>query len=382
MKIAYIGQKGIPTAYGGVERHVEGLSTQMAKLGHEVFVYARPYYTKTNLKKYKKVNIINLPSLRTKHFDAISHTLIASLHALFKRYDIIHYHGVGPSLLAFIPRIFKPTAKVITTFHCLDRKHEKWNWLAKKFLTWGEWAACKFSHQTIAVSQDIADYCLTRYHRRAVYLPNAVALPDRGRSTDKIKKFGLKSKSYFVIVSRLIQHKNIEEAIRVFAENPELKLVIVGDGFYTDDYVKKIKSLAKGCENIIFTGNQTGEALEQLYRNALAFVLPSRNEGLSISVLEAMSHKLPVIVRNIPGHQEFIRQRLVIHYKTENQLARIVKNLTAKPEPYFKVGAKAFCFIKENYSWDKVARETDYLYGQFFNGPSLVTMLKRLFNWK
>ncbi|NLC31207.1 MAG: glycosyltransferase, partial [Candidatus Moranbacteria bacterium] len=45
MKIALIGQKGIPAKFGGVERHVEELAGEMVKKGHQVFVYARNNYT-------------------------------------------------------------------------------------------------------------------------------------------------------------------------------------------------------------------------------------------------------------------------------------------------------------------------------------------------
>ena len=125
MKIAMIGQKGIPVRYGGIERHVQELSLKLNKLGHSVFVYTRPYYTNKNLKEFKGVNLISLPSIHTKHLDAISHTFLATLDALRKDYDIIHYHGVGPSLLSWIPRIFKPRVKVVVTFHCIDRRHKK-----------------------------------------------------------------------------------------------------------------------------------------------------------------------------------------------------------------------------------------------------------------
>ena len=44
MKIAMVGLKGIPATYGGVERHVEELSMELAKRGHDVLVFCRPWY--------------------------------------------------------------------------------------------------------------------------------------------------------------------------------------------------------------------------------------------------------------------------------------------------------------------------------------------------
>ena len=71
MKIAFIGQKGIPMTFGGVEKHVERLAVGMAELGHEVFVYTRPWYSSGKKKKYKGVNLISLRSIRTKNLDTI-----------------------------------------------------------------------------------------------------------------------------------------------------------------------------------------------------------------------------------------------------------------------------------------------------------------------
>ena len=91
MRIYFIGQKGMPTLSGGIEKHVEFVAKGMAKEGHEVFVYTRPYYTDKNLKTFEGVNLISLPTIRSKNFDAIFHTFLASIHVLFQRADIIHY---------------------------------------------------------------------------------------------------------------------------------------------------------------------------------------------------------------------------------------------------------------------------------------------------
>ena len=80
-KIAFIGQKGIPVSQGGVERHVEELSIRLARNGHDVYVYTRPHFTPKEYKKYEEVNLISLPSLRTKNLDAITHVFISILSA-------------------------------------------------------------------------------------------------------------------------------------------------------------------------------------------------------------------------------------------------------------------------------------------------------------
>jgi len=85
MKIALIGQKGIPVTHGGgVEKHVENLAVRLVELGHEVIVYTRHGYTDKRLKEYKGVKLVGLPSVPTKNLDAISHTFLAALDVIFR----------------------------------------------------------------------------------------------------------------------------------------------------------------------------------------------------------------------------------------------------------------------------------------------------------
>ena len=57
MKIAMLGQKGIPATYGGIERHVEELATRFVDRGHEVTVYCRPHYTRVR-GEYRGVRLV------------------------------------------------------------------------------------------------------------------------------------------------------------------------------------------------------------------------------------------------------------------------------------------------------------------------------------
>lgn len=250
MKIAYIGQKGIPSRFGGVETHVEELSTRMAKNGHDVFVYARKNYTSKNIKKHKGVNIINLPSIPSKHLDAISHTFLASIHALFQNFDIIHFHSIGPSILSFIPRIFGGKTRVIGTYHCQDYYHKKWGSFARFSLRLGEWMICRMPHKTIAVSKVIRSLVKNKFQKNLIFIPNGANVK-KTEKIDILSRWNLEPQKYIVSVSRLIKHKGVHYLIKAFLElekrnlSKNKKLVIVGDGFYTDTYVQKIKALAK-----------------------------------------------------------------------------------------------------------------------------------------
>ena len=365
MKIAYIGQKGIPTKQGGIEKHVEELSTRLARMGFDISVYSRPHYTSVDKKNYthKKVNVINVPSLNTKNLDAITHTLMASIHAVTKGYDIIHYHGVGPSLLSWIPRIFSPKSKVMVTFHCTDRLHKKWGIFAKLMLTLGEWTSCKFPHQTITASKILQGYCEKHYKTKTNYIPNGVSVK-KGKDTEILKKLGIKKGGYLLTVSRLIQHKGIHTLIKAYNQlQTNKKLVIVGDGSKTDSYVKQLKKISENNKNIIFAGRHEGNDLSTIFKNAYTFIQPSESEGLSIALLEAMNYGVPLIISDIDENKEPTNgNALEFNNKNHMDLARQI-NFAIKHPNFIKEKAQA---AKKHaikyYNWNDIARKTANLY--------------------
>lgn len=361
-----IGQKGIPSQGGGVEAHVEELSTRLFKAGHEVIVYTRPSYSDKNSKEYKGVKLISLPSIKTKNLDAISHTFLACLDLIFKRrkVDIVHFHAIGPSSLIFLIRIFRPSIKVVSTFHCQDYYHQKWSFFAKLYLKLGEYACCKFSNKTIAVSKELKKYAENKYGSKIVYIPNGVNRPEILETDEIVKLWGLKKDDYILIVSRLVRHKGIHHLIKAYKEiKTDKKLVIVGEGAYTDDYVQEIKNLSNENKNIIFTGKQSGKVLGELFSNAYLFVQPSEYEGLSIALLEAMSYALPVIISDIPENLESA-QNNGLKFENKNYLdlkKQLVYAINNKEE-IKKMGRNSRERVTREYDLDKLSKETIELY--------------------
>ncbi|NNE08614.1 MAG: glycosyltransferase, partial [Gemmatimonadetes bacterium] len=148
--IAILGSKGIPPTFGGIEHHVSHLAHRLAGQGFRIKVYARSYYTQLE-GRYQGLEIIRLPSVYTKHLDAISHTALATLHMMLQPVDVAHYHAQGPSIFALLPRLFG--IRTVTTVHGLDWKREKWGSFAKRCLQIGEYASARFPTRTIAVSR-------------------------------------------------------------------------------------------------------------------------------------------------------------------------------------------------------------------------------------
>lgn len=363
MRIAFIGQKGIPARQGGVETHVEYLSYRLADRGHDVFVYSRRNYSKEKL-FYRGISRVRIFSVPTKNLDSITHTFFSSIHALFSGYDVIHYHGVGPSLLSWIPRVFAPRTKVVSTFHCRDQFHKKWSWFARFFLSLGEWASVTFPHETIVVSKSLRDFVWKKYHKKAIYIPNGCAILETDRQ-DVLPVFGIEAEKYVLAVSRLVKHKGIHTLIEAFQklDRADLKLVIVGDTSFTDDYVSELKKQAADNENVIFAGFQTGEELAQLYHNALLFVHPSEAEGLPINVLESLRHGLPTILSNIEESLEASGGYAYFFEKgnaddLNRQLRRVLRRIRIA-QGVARAGQK---YVQVTYDWESISLSIEELY--------------------
>ncbi len=347
---------------------MEELAARLARRGNEVYVYVRNNYTAKEMRAYRGITLIHLPSIPTKNLDAITHTFLATLHVLFCRYDIVHYQAIGPASLSWIVKILKPRTVVVATYHCKDYFHQKWSTFAKVYLKIGEYVTCTIPDRTIAVSHVLGEFIMDKFKREASVIPNGFHVSQTGND-DLLKEWGLKKDGYILSVSRLIRHKGIHYLINAYKKLDEekltggKKLVIVGEGSYTDDYVKELENISASNPNIIFTGARTGEALRQLFSHAYLFVQPSESEGLSIALLEAMGYGKAVLVSNIPENMEVIAQTGFCFQSGDvKDLAGKLGDLIQNEGMVRREGIKGKEEVEERYNWENIASSTEAVY--------------------
>lgn len=366
MKIALIGQKGIPAKSGGVDRHVESLVYHLVSEDKTFYAYNRKGYLKgSENKEMKGVNIINIPYINTKNLAAITHSFLSVIHTMFKSVDVIHFHGIGPSILVWIPKIFTPKIKVVCTLHSFDYGNDKWGGFAKFMLKMGEKIMSKYADEVIVLTSLMADYLKKTYNRESSIIPNGAFIKNVN-SSDSLKQFNIEPQKYIVSVSRLIRLKGIQYLIKAFKDlkdnnsiEKDIKLVIVGDG----EYLKELKKMAENRDDIVFTGNQSGQTLAELYANAKLFVQASETEGLSISLLEAMAYGLAILASEIPANKEAaadtaiyfqsksissLKEKLASIFKDDNIINDLAKQAKTRAETV--------------YDWKKISAETLKLY--------------------
>lgn len=366
-----IGAKGLPglrPVGGGIEVHVERLSRHLAGRGHEITVYVRKYANPLEKKTHKGLKLVTLPSWNRKNLDTITHVFLASWHAIVQDYDIIHYHGIGPATLAWIPRLFSRSSRVIVTFHSRDQFHEKWGLLAKVYLAMAEWASVKLPHATIAVSHNIQLLCSMLFRgRRTYYVPNGVEFAPKNPGAQELKRFGLKKGRYFLQLARLVPHKAQDDSIKAFLSlETQDKLVIAGSAAFDDaKYLEDLKKMAKKDKRIVFTGHQSGVILKQLIANCRAVVHPSRSEGLSIAILEAMSYGKLVIMSDIQPNLELIgHSGIAIQVGDVQALGTALGWALENPDLVKRRGERAKEIVHRLYSWESIAKRVEKVYNQ------------------
>lgn len=369
--IAFIGQRGVPATIGGIEHHVEEIGSQLVARGHKVTVYTRASYTANRVTEHRGIRVRYIPTAPTKHLEALVHSGLSTGVAMLPgadRADILHYHAIGPSVFTPLPRALTKRG-VVLTIHGLDHDRDKWGFGARAALKSAGWISAHVPHATITVSRNLADYYLRRYGRVAHYIPNGVATPVRRAPQRITEAFGLQGGDYALFVGRLVPEKAPNLLVRAFRRvDTTARLVIAGGSSFTDQYVRELEALAARDPRVLLVGPVHGEVLDELYTNAALFVLPSRLEGLALTLLEAASYRLPLVTSDIPPNREVIGEggpgSRIFASGDELGLAAALtatlRNLEAARSDAARLGDR----VVVEYDWDAATGATEEVYEQ------------------
>lgn len=365
LKIAYIGQRGIPPTFGGIERYVDEIVRRLPKHEAETYTYCRRHYVENNYVDYTKQLFV--PSLETKGLEAFSHSFFSSADSLRHNFDIIHFQALGPSLFSCIPKIIG--TKIVVTIHGLDWERAKWGQVAKSILKLGDWMAGHSASALISVSKKLKNYYEDKYKTPVFYIPIGFSEPKFVEINEIYKNFGLEPFQYLLFLNRLVPEKGAHYLIEAFKniKQENFKLVIAGSSFQGDTYVDTLKKMAGDDYRIIFTDHVSRQMVHELYSNAYLFVLPSELEGMPAVVLEALSHKCPVLISDIEENLAVIKTEDRLYGFTHKNkdvvdLERQVRFLLEHPGSVRELRQPGYDFVYQNYSWDKAVQMTYDVY--------------------
>ncbi len=356
MKLAMIGHKDFPSRSGGVEVVVYELATRLVRQGCEVTVYNRGRKRGDNHGVWEGVEYRRSPTVQKSGFNAMLYSLTATLQAIPRRYDLLHYHAAGPSVMLVLARLFG--VKTVATVHGLDWQRAKWGAWASAYLRLGEWVIARYANEVIVLSQGMQEYFQSTYNRRTNLIENGIVPIEYAPGDEIFRRWGLERDGYVLFLGRIVPEKGLHYLIRAFKKcKTEKKLVIAGE-VPDDQYGRELLALARGCKRICFAGFAEGRALRELYSNCTLYVLPSEVEGLALSLLEAMSVGARCMTSDIPENATVLSDfgttfRSGDEKSLYEKLQEALKSSGENPRREEQIR-----YIKENYNYELVEEKT------------------------
>jgi glycosyltransferase involved in cell wall biosynthesis len=358
VRVAFIGGRGVVSKYSGIESYYEQAGHELARLGHEVTVYCRSYFTPP-MDTHNGMRVRRLPTIRSKHLETVVHTLLSTAHAMTSDYDVVHYHCLGPALFSFLPRL--AGKKTVVTVQGLDWQRGKWGRIASRILRWGEAAAVASPDATMVVSRTLQQHYRQQYKRDTIYVPNGATVAPR-RLPRKLIEWDLLADNYVLFLGRFSPEKNCHLLINAFENlHTDMKLVLAGGSSHSDSYVKSLRR--HESDKIRFLPWVSGSDLEELLSNAALFVLPSELEGLSLALLDAMAAGVCVLTSDIPENNEVVDGAgFTFHRGDQADLERMLDLLIHNPELRRQSAARERQRIQGEYLWPEIARSIEKAY--------------------
>jgi len=360
VRVAFIGGRGLISKYSGIESYYEQAGHELARLGHEVTVYCRSYFTPPiPTHTHNGMRVCRLPTIRSKHLETFVHTLLSTAHAMTSDYDVVHYHCLGPALFSFLPRL--AGKKTVVTVQGLDWQRGKWGRIAARVLRWGEAAAVSLPDATMVVSRTLQQHYHQQYDRDTIYIPNGAALAPR-RFPRKLMEWDLLADNYVLFLGRFSPEKNCHLLIDAFeALHPDMKLVLAGGSSHSDAYVQSLRR--HESDRILFLPWLSGSDLEEIVSNAALFVLPSEIEGLSLALLDAMAAGVCVLASDIPENNEVVEGAgYTFRRGDQADLERMLDLLIHNPDLRRQSAVRERERIQSQYLWPAIARSIETAY--------------------
>lgn len=292
---------------------------------------------------------------------------IISIYLLIMKgnFDILHVHWPFPqAIFAFAVKPFFK-GKIILTFYgaefALMKKIPLSNYLVKFFIS-------NSDHLT-AISNFTKNEVGRFTSKNIFVIPFASTMGIKNAILDRNNKV-----KQILFVGRLIERKGVKfliSAVPIIAKKFKVHLDIVGRGPLYGDLHDQIRSL--NLESTVsIRQNIDNKGLSEIYQKADVFVLPSildkagDTEGLGVVLLEAMSFGVPVIGSNVGGITDIIKNNhngILVKEKNPEDIGKAVISILGDKNLRIKLSKAGIATINNDFSWDKIFKDTLALYG-------------------
>jgi len=198
---------------------------------------------------------------------------------------------------------------------------------------------------------------IKKYTQKVVSIPNGIAKPKRDEKVIKRFKdrYSLDNKFIVLYVGRMFERqKNVSTLIKAFKkiQDNSMLLLLIGEGPSLSDYIE----LAKDDKRILFTGGLDDSMLNGAYWLSHIFVLPSFWECFSITLLEAASHSLPMLLSKKAYPKDFEKLKINVQSfdpSSADDLANKINGMRSDKNIY-DIAKKASQKIANEFSEEKM----------------------------
>jgi glycosyltransferase involved in cell wall biosynthesis len=352
---------------GGAEKQAERLSTWLVQHNVPVMMITRQYDNLPTHEVLNGIEIYRIKTLKGKGLSALSF-ITGGIWTMLRhrnRFNIIHSHQVySPTTIGWIGKRLLGYPLVIN-LHLGGKEGDIQRLLRNKRSGTARLERLKRDADAfIAISSEI----LTELREQDVpeekihMLVNAVD-PNVYKPVDIDEKRRLREKlglplnaPIVVIVARVVQIKGHAVLLKAWADVPEpAHLVVIGTGELEETLQAQVNSQMPG--RVTFTGKR--DNVHEYLQAADAWTLPSYGEGLPVSLLEAMSVGLPVVVTPVGAMPEIVQDGingLVIPIGNDAALSAALTKVIDGSEESRSLGKRARELIQEQYSIDHISQ--------------------------
>jgi glycosyltransferase involved in cell wall biosynthesis len=256
--------------------------------------------------------------------EVLRYALVAGALAKDVEHEVIHAHDWLTILAALEAKRYS-NKPVVLHIHALETDRSGL-WVDKRIFAIEKYGMSK-ADRIVAVSQHTKDSIVKHYGID----PEKISVIHNGIYCNEEANPVVKKESdpkMVLFLGRMTRQKGpcffIEVARRVLEKRSDVQFVLAGAGDLLVDMIEHTASLRIG-KNVHFTGFLDSERVQEIYKLADVYVMPSVSEPFGLSALEALSYNVPAIITKQSGVSEVLRHTLVCDFwDVEDMAAKIL----------------------------------------------------------